>query len=453
MKKTFMKFLPIAAAVLLATSCSKDDNSAVVDNIATPDPVQEVVKPVAKTITITGKVNQTFSKVVSSEEEGKTVLNFDGTEVFVVKDKNKAECGSLVIQKDKSTYVANIDADKIDNSPFFATLGNYPDEDLAKGYQTLDEALANAYYEILPFEVTKDADDKYTIDDPVTAAIQCAFIKALSSKDITLGHVAAGNYYIIPFGLKFNGDKESVAGKIYKVGGKDALSGKFFVGDGKTVTFSKSNLMYRPGFGYFFADKQWDYVGLDECNYYETGGRRDLFCWGTWLEGGEPMESSKDNSVYGWDDTKKSAIGSEWSTLSNQHWAILLEGRGDNSYAKAKVAGTKGLILLPDDWETTTYELKNYNTTNAAFIDNTIDATDWPTLEDAGAVFLPSGGQRYGSSVNDGSVFYYGENGYYWSSTCVDVAHVYTQCFSSSAVELTKLDAYNGFSVRLVSGL
>lgn len=435
MKKTFLKFLPIAAAVLFATSCSKDDNgSTVVDNIATPDPVQEVVKPEAKTITITGKVNQNLSKVTTDEDLN---LLFAGNEEFYIIDNEKNKCGSLTIQSDKSTYVAKIDAENIDKGPFVARLGEYPDVSdwsTVTAYPTLQEALDAAYY-IIPFGVTKSG-DTYSIGD-VTASIQCAFVKALSSKDIEVGHVTAGNYYIVPEGEMISSSVDyAKSGKIYKVGGKDALSGEFSVGGGKTVSFSKGNLMYRPGFGYFFADKQWDYIGPNEGNTSETSGTRDLFGWGMWLEGGSPMKSTESNGDYTWSEGAKSAIGSDWSTLSDAQWSHLL-GLGDgtkrdNAASLRKwrtVNEVNGLVILPDGC--------------TANIDG-----DWSTLETAGAVFLPAAGIRFGASVDIA-----GSRGDYWSSSANDAYVAWYVYFRSGDVSWNDDNRGDGRSVRLVSGL
>ena len=436
MKKTFLKFLPVAAAVLLATSCSKDDNgSTVVDNIATPDLVQEVVKPEAKNIiTITGKVNQNLSKVTTDEDLN---LMFAGDEEFYIIDNEKNKCGTLTIQSDKSTYVAKIDAENIDKGPFEARLGEYPDVSdwsTVTAYPTLQEALDAAYY-IIPFSVTKSG-DTYSIGD-VTASIQCAFVKALSSKDIEVGHVTAGNYYIVPEGEKISSSVDyAKSGKIYKVGGKDALSGEFSVGGGKTVSFSKGNLMYRPGFGYFFADKQWDYIGAKDGNASETGGTRDLFGWGTWLEGGSPMKSTESNGDYTWSEGAKSAIGSDWSTLSDAQWLHLL-GLGDgtkrdNAASLRKwrtVNEVDGLVILPDGC--------------TADIDG-----DWSTLETAGAVFLPAAGDRNGAYVDVA-----GSRGRYWSSSASDEYGTWFVYFASGGVDRSNSNRFYGRSVRLVSGL
>ena len=94
----------------------------------------------------------------------------------------------------------------------------------------------------------------------------------------------------------------------------------------------------------------------------------------------------------------------QWRTLTQPEWAYIFNTRTTNSgirYAKARVNNMNGVILLPDDWSSDIYSLSNTNTYNASFSSNTISASQWNTLEQAGAVFLPAAGGRGGSSVYD----------------------------------------------------
>jgi uncharacterized protein (TIGR02145 family) len=72
MKKTFIKFLPFAAAVLLVTSCGKDDNSD--NNVVNPNNGTEVVTPEngVETVPFTVKVgtNGKISKIAYSGADG-----------------------------------------------------------------------------------------------------------------------------------------------------------------------------------------------------------------------------------------------------------------------------------------------------------------------------------------------------------------------------------------------
>ena len=163
MKRTFMKFLPIAAAVLLATSCSKDEGNTVVDNIVTPDPVQEVVEqPTFKTITITGKLSQnTLSKVTTSGANNRTLV-FDGKEEFSFSDGDDVK-GTINIAAG-GTYTAEVtfsDETKLTTSSgFTAYAGNVPDGQTK--YESLKEAVEAAYY-IIDFQVNKEGEDSYSL--------------------------------------------------------------------------------------------------------------------------------------------------------------------------------------------------------------------------------------------------------------------------------------------------
>ena len=115
-------------------------------------------------------------------------------------------------------------------------------------------------------------------------------------------------------------------------------------------------------------------------------------------------------------------------------------------FAKANVNNVNGVILLPDDWNTSTYSLSSTNTSNASFSSNTLTASQWSTLEQAGAVFLPAAGWRYMTSV--GGV---GSESRYWSASYFQMYYAYTVTFSDSYLRTNDyLNRYQGYSVRVV---
>ena len=64
-------------------------------------------------------------------------------------------------------------------------------------------------------------------------------------------------------------------------------------------------------------------------------------------------------------------------------------------FVKAVVNGVNGLVLLPDQWQATTYQLNSVNMAEMNYTNNDISLADWQqVLEPAGAVFLPVGGAR-----------------------------------------------------------
>ncbi len=201
---------------------------------------------------------------------------------------------------------------------------------------------------------------------------------------------------------------------------ENCISGVFSISETKKVYFSKGNLQYNTASQKFqFAEHQYDTIGHSGANTGTTG-IRDLFGWGTWLEGGNPMNNSVANRKYKWSETKKSAIGSEWKTLTIDEWIYLINRSEKTKIGVAQVIGVQGLVILPDDWT-----LPNGVSFKSGFAENdapeyfkTINeytATDWNKMESAGAVFLPSAGYLF-----DMGLFRVRFGGYYWSATAYD---------------------------------
>lgn len=250
--------------------------------------------------------------------------------------------------------------------------------------------------------------------------------------------------------------------------------------NGDQVYFSQGNLQYQASTNTWrFAENQWDCVGSDNANISETyDGWIDLFGWGTsgYNHGAvcyQPWSTSSNSSdyyAYGdwqynlYDQTGQADWGynpisnggntenSGWRTLTNEEWRFLLKDRTTNSnrrYAKAMVNDVKGLILLPDNWDLSTYTLTwGTNDWYSNFTDNIVSATDWIDVFEAnGAVFLPVTGLR-----NQISVSSVGNNGYYWSSSRDD-SYNSQGCyimFSRRSCSVSVGQRYYGCSVRLV---
>ena len=275
-----------------------------------------------------------------------------------------------------------------------------------------------------------------------------------------------------------------------------ALPGKFSVSPDKQVQFSKGNLQYQASTNTWrFAENQWDYVGTqtpdnhgnvggtvsgsDNRNISSTySGWIDLFGWGTsgWDSGNtyyQPWSSADyDESNWGqlygppglynltgsyanadWGVYNPISNGgntaNQWRTLTDLEWEYVFITRATTSgirYAKANVNNVNGVILLPDDWSSSTYSLSNANNDEADFSSNTLTGSQWSTLEQVGAVFLPAAGYRYGTSVSNGG--YYGD---YWSASYGNSSRAYGVHFHDLGL-YTYSDNYRdyGLSVRLV---
>lgn len=256
----------------------------------------------------------------------------------------------------------------------------------------------------------------------------------------------------------------------------DAIIGLFSVNPGRQVYFSKGNLQYQAFTNIWrFATNQYDCIGSNNSNISSSySDWIDLFGWGTsgYNHGAncyQPWSTSSSYSdyyAYGnlfynlYDQTGQADWGynpisnggnmvNQWRTLTKDEWGYVFYNRTTTSgirYAKAKVNNVNGVILLPDDWNASTYSLSNTNNSSAGFNSNTITATEWTTLEDAGAVFLPAAGYRVRTSV-----YNVGSDGGYWSASYYGGDLTHCVYFSGNNLMPGNYNLrYYGRSVRLV---
>lgn len=210
----------------------------------------------------------------------------------------------------------------------------------------------------------------------------------------------------------------------------EVISGKFSVSSTKQVYFSKGNLQASKNgttWDWHFGPNQYARVGNGTANTDITGdgtvsssGNIDLFGWST-SSTHLGINNSADNSKYSgafveWGSAKEvtDCIGTGWYTLTSDEWRYLMVTRSGNRFALASINGTRGgIILLPDDWDTSYYTLNNINDASKSFDTNKIAAANWTKLEAHGAVFLPVTGQRNsGTTVNGADAQLH-----YWSAT------------------------------------
>lgn len=233
----------------------------------------------------------------------------------------------------------------------------------------------------------------------------------------------------------------------------DTLYGKFSISATQQIHFAPGNLQYHSANKIWrFAEHQWDYIGESNTNTSSNyDGWIDLFGWGT---GSNPTNFFMDEGAYtafsDWgNNTISNGDNLQWRTLTNDEWGYIFNERKTESgirFAKAKVNGVNGVILLPDNWDNTTYRIKYANKEKADFSSNTLSASKWSNLEQAGAVFIPAAGCRWGTTAN-----HTGSYGYYWSSTVNSNLDSYGVFFDNrSLLPQSLLLKEYGFSVRLV---
>lgn len=228
--------------------------------------------------------------------------------------------------------------------------------------------------------------------------------------------------------------------------------GVFSVAPDRKVNFAPGNLQYQASTNTWrFAPNPWDVIGKDNENISPTyKGWIDLFGWGT---GNEPTKSTEKDKKYTSFSDWGTEYGDGWRTLTEDEWKYLIDNRNTNSglrFAKATVNGVKGIILFPDNWDKSIYNISCENDKSSTFWGNEISASTWSSIfSSAGAVFLPSAGVR-----SKNSIYYVNESGYYWSaSKCPE-----TKAFIGSGslefqwhwVLVGSSHSHLGFSVRLV---
>lgn len=104
-----------------------------------------------------------------------------------------------------------------------------------------------------------------------------------------------------------------------------------------------------------------------------------------------------------------------WRTLTKDEWNYLLNIRDNASskHGRGNINGVGGLIILPDNWTLPSgYTFNTGLSSSDGWALNSYTLSQWAVMEDAGAVFLPAAGCRWGTSVS-----FVGSEGYYWSTT------------------------------------
>ena len=258
-----------------------------------------------------------------------------------------------------------------------------------------------------------------------------------------------------------------------------ALKKAFIVDeDGTEVQFAQGNLQYNPALKTWrFAEHQWEVMGENNTHISEAGynGWIDLFGWGT---GDAPTRHILDESNYpSFVDWGRNAISNGgnkaymWRTLSVDEWFHLFFERNgaDTLFAFGSVNDVNGLILLPENWvlpagatfvpSTKKGLVRNKNQYDNAkgdnFAHNRYSIAEWDVMEQAGAVFLPTAGNRWKNEDLEVIVEYVNERGQYWMSDPADdddeVIYARELTFRDNMISPSyRINRSVGQSVRLV---
>ncbi len=225
-----------------------------------------------------------------------------------------------------------------------------------------------------------------------------------------------------------------------------------------------------------FAPNQLDTIGANNGNISSTYTEWiDLFGWGTsgynnqnpYITSLQYMgndTSDITNTYYDWGiynaiynpKTQTTDAPGTWRTLTKDEWTYLLNTRVTLSgirYTKANVLGVNGLIIVPDNWNTSVYTLDSTDIASTTYTSNIIGANDWAKMDSVGCVFLPAGGNRYSTSV-----YSVGSIGGYWSTIYNNNNNAYYLYFLSNSLQnnlTTSTVGGRGYgrSVRLVKNV
>ena len=266
------------------------------------------------------------------------------------------------------------------------------------------------------------------------------------------------------------------------------------VSDSTSVYFSQGNLQFTTQGSHKtadstakgtwrFAENQYDYIGSANKNISETyDGWIDLFGWGTsgWSSGAnayQPWATSTSYSDYypGGDESNNltgdfanadwgvyNAISNggnepnKWRTLTTSEWQYLFQNNmWTLGYIMDSTNSCLCFMLIPETFaapEGTTMTALSTTTSSTYLTNLTVPSTNkytteqFASLEKSGVVALPCGGFRSGTSMYD-----FGSNGDYWSSSELYSYFAYGFYFSSNHVSSNNSsNRDSGCSVRLV---
>ena len=222
-----------------------------------------------------------------------------------------------------------------------------------------------------------------------------------------------------------------------------ALPGVFTVSpEGKKVHFSQGNLTYDVE----ATTNKWKFYEHQYDRADDGSASTTLISLFTWGYGDWSTRPNGTDYQTGDFTDWGSQIGDSntWSTLSTTEWQYLFNTRtmanGGARFENLTSSGItvegvtfKGAVLFPDDFTDQADWKTKYKT--------------WKALNDAGIVFLPAAGGRYGSDVDN-----VGFSGLYWSSTASGSDFAYRVSFTSRSVISDSYEGrFFGYSVRLIT--
>ena len=395
MKRTFLTILPIAAALLLATSCSKDsdNDNAVVNTLDNTVPVQEQVvednqaKTIPFSITV-GKDSESLSK--ATLQDGTTTTQvFETGDILVLKN-GETKVAELALAEDgdrqtAATFSGSLTTDGLTSGEtvISVTLKNDSKQNLGtpltapQTVSTLAEAFQKYGYWTSSFTYKEGETPKISLTQN-TAFLNIDLPFHGAKIDVTIGGGSATPIYVskkqvvaIPNGAKIKSTTINIseiaidvlAGSkkvVYNIRSTatkkrelpaDCIAGLFSVGKDKQIFFSKGNLRATTSnsgasWSWSFANNQWDFVGNKAANTTINGngtvsenGTVDLFNWvgaaSSWT-GAAQYGISNSYEIVDYGNTSGEALKSDWGKVfgEDSKWYTLSKDEWDYLFFK-----------------------------------------------------------------------------------------------------------------------
>ena len=452
---TLLMLLFVMAAVMLATSCNKDDDDNDNNNNGTtPEPTPDPT-PVEEEKDFT---TVPLSITVNIEPVGGSLSGVETKKAFV--DGDVIEISNPDVLYEPLTISVN-DAGKA-SANFTAELKVKKGAELVSGTTKLSAVLKNGINynngkpltDVKPIAKSADGLDQYccwscegftysSAANTISLAQSTVFVELKMVDDnvtMTIGNaefsetISGSKLYAVPcstkvkipnanFEMLLDGKEQSIY-HITATAPDECIPHLFSIGEGKRVFFSSGNLQYRPLDGAWrIAPQQYHRcLGVETADLFSFGENfadwmgedkwTDLICIGMWIEGGSPNMINDDEDAADYtlplDENNEinvtCAYGAQWMVLSSDEWSYLTEKRPDAEHkcGGAVVDGVDGWVILPDDWAAPEgltfvpdfeggYEIEN--------IPNQYTTDQWAAMEAAGAVFLPNAGLLVNNTI------------------------------------------------------
>ena len=423
MKKTFLKILPLAVAVLLATSCSKDNDSNVApapvetQNIASPSessPTES--KSVPFSIKVVG--GGSLSKIAYADDGSTVTTKFEesdrGNVALYVTDTYVTIC--LTLAEVDEQGVATFEGDwgetsePAEGTEMYAYCHYNGESTVTTSTTSLTDLMKNCAH-------TYTGTFEYKTDDKVMLTDNNAYIEIIMSPlqkdiDLTIG------------GTPQNFDMKD--GKVWiAVAGGTTFTTNFTGEKTYTCTAGRITTINRAGFvdlgipGILWADRNLGATNVyDYGNYYAWGEVEPKFdySWGSYSYGRDKKEGETHEMVNKYCPTDKS----DWYEGKTPDDITTLEPADD----AATVTNPKWKMPTQSDFAALTSNchwewVDNYNGSSVkgyvVYKKKSGDSPSYSVADDT-HIFLPAAGH----CIDDTPPSFKGSDGKYWSSSLSD---------------------------------